>query len=61
MAQEIAADVGFDFICRPPECVQARVALHQRKLLMAYLAIVNVMRPILTPCFTGFRHATSLR
>lgn len=28
---------------------------------MAYLAIVNVMRPILTPCFTGFRHATSLR
>ncbi len=27
----------------------------------AYLAIVNVMRPILTPCFTGFRHATSLR
>lgn len=27
----------------------------------AYLAIANVMRPILTPCFTGFRHATSSR
>lgn len=46
----------FDFAC-PPE-VQA--ALHQR-IEPAYLAIANVMRPILTPCFTGFRHATSLR